>query len=180
MILYDFYTLPNLYDKYECQEIIKICENNSSNILRDAPAPDKKVDTHITDIDCFGDILKKYFRYAHEINRNFFGFDLYSEPPLGINYNVYSGGKNEYPYHRDCNTPGSASDSKLTAILNVSTESYDGGQFHLFFGNDKLIEEINQPGTLLVFPSYIFHKVTPVTKGCRKTISTWLQGPAFK
>lgn len=180
MFLYDFYSLPNLYTKEECREIVEICEQNRSDILKDSPAPDKKAKTHVTDIDYFGDILKKYFKYVHEINRNFYGFELFKDPPLGINFNVYTEKENEYPYHRDCNTPGSSSDSKLTAILNVSEESYKGGEFFMFFGKDKLVEEINQPGTLLVFPSFIFHKVTPVTSGSRKTISTWFQGPAFK
>jgi len=180
MILYDFYSIPNLYTLDECKEIVKVCDHNKSRILRDAPAPNKKVNTHVTDIDFFGDLLKRYFKYTHEINRNFFGFDLFQELPLGINYNVYSGEKNEYPYHRDCNQPGSPADSKITAILNVSTESYEGGDFYMFFGDDKIVEDINQPGTLLVFPSYIFHKVSPVILGERKTISTWFQGPAFR
>jgi PKHD-type hydroxylase len=180
MILYDFYSLPNLYNEEECRQIASICESNRSNILKDSPAPNKKAKTHVTDTDLFGDLLKKYFKYTHEINRNFFGFDLFQDPPLGINYNVYSGTDNEYPYHRDCNTPGSSSDSKLTAILNISDNSYKGGEFFMFFGHDLLIEEINRPGTLLVFPSFVFHKVSPVTEGCRKTISTWCQGPAFK
>ena len=180
MFLYDFYSVNKLFTEEACKEIIEICESNRSDILRDSPAPFKKSKTHITDIDYFGDILSKYFKYTHEINRNFFGFDLFADPPLGINYNVYAGKDNEYPYHRDCNTPGSSSDSKLTAILNISDEPYEGGEFYMYFGEDKLIDEINQPGTLLVFPSFIFHKVTPVTKGTRRTISTWFQGPAFK
>lgn len=180
MILYDFYSLPNLYSEEECKNIVEICESNFSEVLRDSPAPDKKAKTHVTDIDCFDGILRKYFKYTHEINRNFFGFDLFIDPPLGINFNVYSGKDNEYPYHRDCNTPGSSSDSKLTAILNVSGEPYEGGDFYMFFGQDKKVEEINQTGSLLVFPSFVFHKVSPVTKGTRKTISTWLQGPSFK
>jgi PKHD-type hydroxylase len=42
------------------------------------------------------------------------------------------------------------------------------------------VPELKEPGSLLVFPSYIQHRVTPVTKGERVTISRWLSGPNFK
>jgi len=35
-------------------------------------------------------------------------------------------------------------------------------------------------GSIIAFPSYILHQVTPVTKGVRKSAVLWLSGPAFK
>jgi predicted 2-oxoglutarate/Fe(II)-dependent dioxygenase YbiX len=37
-----------------------------------------------------------------------------------------------------------------------------------------------QKGLVAAFPSYVLHRVTPVTRGVRKTIVVWLTGPRFK
>ena len=35
-------------------------------------------------------------------------------------------------------------------------------------------------GTVFCFPSYMLHRVTPVTKGVRKSFVLWLGGSSFK
>ena len=35
-------------------------------------------------------------------------------------------------------------------------------------------------GTLIMFPSYVLHEVTPVTKGTRNSLVTWVTGKQFK
>ena len=35
-------------------------------------------------------------------------------------------------------------------------------------------------GLVAAFPSYALHRVTPVTRGIRKTIVVWVSGPPFK
>jgi PKHD-type hydroxylase len=35
-------------------------------------------------------------------------------------------------------------------------------------------------GSVLLFPSWILHRVTPVTKGVRKSIVVWVTGPKFR
>ena len=37
-----------------------------------------------------------------------------------------------------------------------------------------------QIGDLVVFPSYVLHEVTPVTKGERNSLVCWVTGPSFK
>jgi PKHD-type hydroxylase len=37
-----------------------------------------------------------------------------------------------------------------------------------------------QKGLVAAFPSYVLHRVTPVTRGIRKTLVVWLTGPRFK
>lgn len=180
MFLYDWYFVQDFYSDSECDELLDICKNNKSILLHDSPGPGKKVDTTVIEMEKFDNKLDRLFRMVHDINKNFFGFDLFEARPLGMNYNSYGGDLNEYPYHKDCNIPGSSCDSKLTVILNISKESFEGGDFVMFLGYDKIIPELNKRGSLFVFPSYTFHKVTPVTKGSRQTLSTWIQGPNFK
>ena len=46
-------------------------------------------------------------------------------------------------------------------------------------GND-LIKGKRSKGCLLVFPSFLSHRVTPIIKGTRYSIITWMEGDTFR
>ena len=54
--------------------------------------------------------------------------------------------------------------------------------FRFHDGDSKLAEVAITPrlGDLVVFPSYLDHKVAPVTKGIRYSVVAWFGGPPFK
>ena len=79
--------------------------------------------------------------------------------------------------HVDWNPTPTPSDYKLTCILNLSEEQYEGGDFYLVINKEKII--IN-PGDGICFTSLIAHKVTPITKGERRTLTYWAQGPSWR
>jgi len=174
MNLYNWYFLKSVYSTDECKEILDFCDKNKSSYLIDGHGPEKKVSTFVVETDVLKNRLNKFFALIYKTNNMYFGYDLHKEKPLGVNINVYEKENNEYPYHQDTNKPGTVSDIKLTAILNLSLESYKGGDFCMFLGEDCKVEEINEPGNVLIFPSFLYHKVTPVTEGRRITLSTWL------
>ena len=41
-------------------------------------------------------------------------------------------------------------------------------------------EEDFSKGTAIVFPSFIWHRVTPVTKGIRYSVVAWFLGPPLR
>ena len=41
-------------------------------------------------------------------------------------------------------------------------------------------DSLKAKGTVLVFPSFLCHEVTPVTKGIRKSLVSWIEGPMWK
>jgi len=96
------------------------------------------------------------------------------------NINLYeSKNKSEYDFHIDA-TDDHVSDIKLTGIVNISEEPYEGGEFIAFYGGKFAeIPEIKNPGSSILLKHGILHKVNPVTKGIRKTLSYWFQGPKF-
>ena len=71
-------------------------------------------------------------------------------------------------------------DIKLTILINLSTKKYEGGSFFIFKGKEKNIKELDEPGNILMLKSYLLHKVTPVTKGERRTLTIFLKGPSFR
>ena len=110
-------------------------------------------------------------------NKEVFGFDIYWQFHLeALNYNVY-GTNGEYDWHVDANKENKLFDMKLTCLLNLSEESYEGGEFYTINSNEK--HEFTS-GMGLVFNSLIAHKVTPITNGERITLTYWAHGPSWR
>ena len=129
--------------------------------------------------------LEKLEKFIQEGNENFFHYDISDISDFHcVNINEYDEKNNSYDWHVDCNRYGSAEDLKLTCLLNISTEHYDGGRFYLHGLNEKdeehLSKGFNMPGYALLFTAYRMHKVEPVTSGKRKTLTYWVRGPAWK
>jgi PKHD-type hydroxylase len=64
----------------------------------------------------------------------------------------------------------------VTLLLN---DNFDGGQFE-FFDLEKEHQPKMTAGTLIVFPSFMVHRVTEITKGVRNSLVCWCVGPKFK
>jgi len=84
-----------------------------------------------------------------------------------------------YDYHKDLDVPNAKNEQrKLSAVLFLSNpEDYEGGEFE--FKDMKFDEPKFPKGTIIVFPSFIDHKVNPVTSGERFSAVCWASGPAF-
>lgn len=117
---------------------------------------------------------------VHQSNNTNFGYDLYDLPITYVNLNHYSGDKNDYDWHIDCNPYGHKNDLKLTFIINISLSEYTGGELLLSPGKTINIPELDVPGNAILFPGFTSHKVTPVTSGKRTSLSVWFHGPGFK
>jgi len=73
---------------------------------------------------------------------------------------------------------------KLSLSLILSDpDDYEGGDFYIQTGSpdpEKLIKMEQKKGRVLAFPSFMIHGVAPVTKGTRRSIVVWVDGPKFK
>lgn len=76
---------------------------------------------------------------------------------------------------------------KLSMTINLSDKSsYEGGNLRFDFGPHfqgerfHTCEEIRPTGSIIVFPSYTYHQVTPVTQGTRYSLVLWACGKPFK
>ena len=113
------------------------------------------------------------------VNYDKFQFDLYNIQAL--QYGKYKK-DGHYAWHIDC---GQNLDvhRKISFIVGLTDpDEYEGGEllFNLSGNpNDPHTLKIKK-GDLLAFPSYIPHKVTPVTAGERLTLVTWATGPRFR
>ena len=71
---------------------------------------------------------------------------------------------------------------KLSVVMCLSDpeKDFEGGEFQINMGNQDFPQTIlMKKGRIIVFPSYLIHRVKPVTKGIRKSIVIWVVGPKF-
>ena len=121
--------------------------------------------------------LDQLFR---DLNRDCFGFDIDFIPEIQFTeYDASYEGK--FDWHIDNVTSGKCYSRKLSMTIQLSpSTSYEGGDL-LFRGEAQIpVEEIRPRGTVVVFPSFLEHCVTPVTQGTRLSLVAWIEGPNFR
>lgn len=180
---YDYYFHENVLSLEECKTISSNLDKDITAGWQDNPADGviKTAKTRIVQWNKAKNYLSKIEDLAHLTNENYFGFNINRYHDFStVNYNEYSSEKTEeYGWHPDGIKLERQSDIKLTVIANISTEPYTGGELQFFLNHERTIAAMNNPGTVIVFPSWIQHRVTPVTSGSRKSVSFWMIGPKF-
>lgn len=84
-----------------------------------------------------------------------------------------------YDWHMDAAAPKEGIQRKLSCVVLLNDPSeFEGGalEFKIREGENVLTAQ----GDVIVFPSYMEHRVTPVTKGVRYTSVAWASGPSFR
>jgi PKHD-type hydroxylase len=124
------------------------------------------------------DMRDQLWDFILEANRQW-GFDV--SKYADIQYTVYEGTDNgHYNWHADVDWASSiASQRKISLTVQLSDPSeYEGGDFHL--QGAQLAPNYKMRGTVLAFPSYQYHMVSPVTSGIRRSLVAWFEGPSWR
>ena len=58
-------------------------------------------------------------------------------------------------------------------------DTYDGGDLELFYKAKPIIADRTR-GAVVAFPSFVMHRVTPVTRGVRYSLVAWVVGPRWR
>jgi PKHD-type hydroxylase len=99
------------------------------------------------------------------------------DPPQLLTYRGGTG--DHYDWHIDIGMENTAS-RKLGFTVQLSASSeYDGGDLE-FHSVQVDREAFRRKGTMLVFPTYWLHRVSPLTRGTRRVIVGWVHGPSFR
>ena len=126
----------------------------------------------------------------HLYNSLYWNFKLgeFKEPFQYTEYNSLYQGK--YDWHLDLGQ-GKTSLRKISLTIQLSSpKEYEGGSLQLFdrglnkgkYNNDEFpVLDIQKGlGNATFFPSFFPHRVTPVTKGIRRSLVLWVGGFTFK
>ena len=197
-----------IFTPNECIDIIKNALNNwteeegtVSNFKKDLdwrnttlffpPEADKKS-------DWFKKISDNIMSFNND--KDSYGFDISGmiEPPCMMRYMAPDINPNKkvgkYDWHLDIGTDPIPSTRKLSFSILLNVGKYKGGEleFHIGRGdnvpdNTMKMQSVrpNQTGadalgSMILFPSYLIHRVLPVTKGIRYAIVGWMNGASFR
>jgi|TARA_R110002050_G_C8843199_1_gene506135 PKHD-type hydroxylase len=117
-------------------------------------------------------IMHQYITMA---NRECFGVHLNGFQ----DFQIAKYGKGDfYDYHMDSNIFDHCSQRKLSITVQLSDSiDYVGGDFEFNKDLGSLDKKkLREKGTILVFPSFLYHRVTKVTKGERFSLVGWYEG----
>ena len=127
-------------------------------------------------------LIGNFIDEAHKISTIGFGYNVFPIYNSTImNYSIYdSKDKADYDWHID-SSDSPRVDCKLTLLINLSDEPYEGGQFQIQTENEpRTIDSYNKSGSAVIFKSHILHRVLPVTSGIRKSLALFITGPRFQ
>ena len=124
-------------------------------------------------------LISPFLDFIIHSNTYYYGFDIFQlTGSKKLNYNTYQKDE-EYTWHMDATVRSPIRDIKLTCLLNCSDNDYKGGDLYLFRDKDVKVENFG-PGSAVVFPSFISHKVEKIISGSRATLAIWMNGPKFR
>ena len=128
-------------------------------------------------------IFNLMFGYVLDCNRYAYGFDI--DQIENCQFSVYdSDNKDFYDWHFDTQWGNSTLvDRKISLVVQLSDRTdYEGGAFEIenvtYSPKDKI--KMQNKGAIITFPSFLNHRVTPVTKGKRMSLIVWAEGKNFR
>lgn len=127
--------------------------------------------------DGMSDVFKKLTDAVISLNNQFYNFHIFSFNE-GLQLTHYKSPGEKYGKHVD--RAMNSAVRKLSVSIQLSDpNSYKGGELCLYESDDPIYTPREQ-GTLIMFPSFALHEVTPVSKGERFSLVAWLTGDPLK
>ena len=164
-----------LRDSYDTDELVdaNLAGVYTENIVNKNVRKTLNIDFHDENL------FKKLNDAIKVANKQYFNYEIESIDILRfLKYGIDS----NYTWHTDIGR-SETSLRKLTAIIQLSEENdYDGGELEFGITNSadgSLVSGKKSQGTLIIFPSFLSHRVTPIKKGFRYSIITWMEGDTF-
>lgn len=83
-----------------------------------------------------------------------------------------------YDFHEDSAKVGDNNYRKLSIVITITDPNdYEEGYFEFDNGSRP---DTRARGSIIVFPSFVRHRVVPVTKGTRYSLVNWFHGAQFR
>jgi len=181
--------IPDLrFTKEECNKILSLASDNYGQPASVGGSPtNSKVARSIRSANIFiiEPIKENYWIYEKVgkiisvANTTHFKYDItgITHGIQLIHYSADMDVKGHYDWHIDAG-PGEPSHRKISFTAQLSDPSeYD--ECDLMINNHgSIIKGTREQGSIHLFPSYMLHQVTPITRGERYALVIWVHGPS--
>ena len=201
----DWISFPNGLDQDACDKIINLAKDElepaDEEFHNRAISPDGPIDIVWTNEQWIYDSVWKYMSQANE--KAGWKYNIGAAEPFqiarykrGMFYEWHADGRGDhfaaYDLPKFKVVDGLIRKLSMSAVLNddyeggeLQTIKYDHskpltGKFWTDADPDNHISTIEmKKGSIVIFPSDIYHRVTPVTKGIRYSLTLWFLGPPY-
>lgn len=177
---HNFQLWPSRIPPEKCEDIIEKCREVASQKGGIAGREDDKVrNSTVRWVSKHPEMRQLVGYFFQEANRRLFNVDM--QHVFDIQFTEYHAeGNQHYSWHEDIHWDRrNAYDRKLSLVLQLSDpDTYEGGE--LEFLQFRRPDEFRERGSIIVFPSYVRHRVTPVTEGTRYSLVSWIEGPRWR
>ena len=198
IVEYKYWYFKNVIPKRICDEIVKIGESqtkqigitNGYNVEKDLSKLYQIRNSNVAWLSTpwIYKYIKQYFDIANKkANWNFktkvfeqAQYTLYDKDQF---YDWHEDGGDKVNDSEDINFENTIRKLSCSLLLE-DPKNFKGGDFYFKWIEGKnviehKVEELDSVGSLIIFPSFLTHKVFPVTEGVRKSLVIWKVGPAF-
>lgn len=157
----------SLLDGLQCNQLISKHDDTVQleNVIQKSYRNVLVKDMDINDVPYLIDSLKFINEKHFKLDLNFNYIDCF--------FARYDKGMHYSSLHMDCIAGESQRKLSFSLLLN---DSFQGGNFITL--SDSTVD--CSTGKLLIFPSFLPHKISPVEDGTRYVIFGWVYGPNFK
>lgn len=178
MRLPSFRHYPAAFFAFECREVIEEFRTLfDASVCFENPRQDHDIrKTSVVAIPDDHWLRDGMMGFCEKVNEDNWRLDITGNDVLQFGEYQVDG---HYDWHMDVDPfyPVDGEHRKITAVLMLSPpDDYQGGEFEF---HHQSLGKLGQ-GDIVVFPSFLMHRVKPVTSGIRRSVVCWAKGPQFK
>ena len=187
-ITYPFVTWDNAFTDEELQTIVEYCDAIGTDAGTTFGGSTKEdYEKHrVSNVKFHGRnsetawIFDRLNFVIQAANEQFYNFNIngYAE----FQYTRYDA-EGRYDWHTDMafgQKYGNDAEPRKLSLSLLLNDDFEGGVFQVNAGKEEEALSVEmKKGRVVLFPSFMIHRVTPVTQGVRRSLVVWALGPKF-
>jgi len=186
--LNNYYYYSSAFNDTEIMNIQSFINNQSFKpaTISHQTCPEKTKELRISEIQWIKDVHKSQWLYkkimflSKKANDAMYKFKL-THIKDSIQFTRYYGNRaGKYDWHMDLGQGDSVFRKLSIVVLLSDPSSFEGGTLQLRLGNLIINAPLNSKGSVVIFPSFMLHRVVPVTSGIRESLVAWISGYPFQ
>tara|TARA_B110000858_G_scaffold77830_1_gene90255 strand:- start:1745 stop:2356 length:612 start_codon:yes stop_codon:yes gene_type:complete len=187
---YKFYHIKNGLSLHEIENLTKYTENNfefkkgRTGVAEygndDSESSNNRDIAYINPDNHNKWLYDKLSIHTMAANDLYYNFDIDAVTDA-IHYVIYPEDGGHLNWHMDIGAMG-VNRRKLAMTVQLSDPSeYEGGDFQIWMGGSSgFVTLPREQGDIIIFPTFLMHRVTPITKGERRCLVFWSGGRPFR
>ena len=187
-VTYSYITWNGAFTSEEIDRIVEYCDSQGTELGTTFAAEDESVKKdrdsnvkfHYPNEDTSW-IFHRLNDTIYRANQQFYNYNLNGYD--SFQYTTYDK-DGRYDWHSDMaygiNERDNSIQPRKLSLSLLLNDDFEGGEFQINTGKELEPTTVNlKKGQIVLFPSFMIHRVKPITQGTRKSLVVWTLGPKF-